>query len=430
MAKLKITSSQKAQKNKVEGDLRSKIIQKLSAFESLNLLSTSVDTLSRLWCRTNLPMKDWVMGYGVPFGSLVEYYGGESSGKTTTTLETASFLQRRFGAIVVAFDAEHSLDDDMIARTKIRRDSLLTVDEDITSNMTLILDSMRDYADMVADMQSKTKPENRVPVVFLWDSVGGTQTKTNSDLTKKGMTATRVGEVAGMLTEGLKNLKPIISKNDILLLVCNQVRANIGVMWGETEKSCGGHAFYHFADIRIRVRMGTHYKSTKAGSEDGKGMKPILERAGEAYGTLIELYGKKNKLSNPYRKCTLVNYFSSGINEVHSALLYGAYEKGVVTQLTKGKLEWNGIEGTLPTLIKQIEGDKKLKAKLLRELRTPDKNGEIHMEPTYLSPPEMVVDSEDLDEDLLEDDYEVTTEAPTIKKKKKLRPVVEDDDDE
>lgn len=369
MTKKSIDSSVKERVEKVRLTLRDQLVGKLRALDSIGLINMDDGDLTRTWYPTNLPMLDRVLGYGIPGGCMIEIFGAESAGKTTLALDRAAYMQQNYGAIVVLFDAEHSMDADMIRRTNLDTRYLLPVDYDICGNMALIFDAMSDYASMTAEIIDKAKTDETVPVIFVWDSVGGTSTKSEALMRKKGMTATRIGEVASLLTEGLKNVKPIIKTADICLLVCNQIRANIGVMFGETEKSVGGHAFLHFADVRLRIKLGAHYKSGSRATESGGGIKQSIERGGEAVGILSKLYGKKNKVSSPARSCTIATYFKTGVSIAHSALLYGAYEVGVVAQPKTGKFEYGGMTGTIFNMVEKLESSPKVLAQLLEDLR-------------------------------------------------------------
>lgn len=65
------------------------------------------------------------------------------------------------------------------------------------------------------------------------------------------------------------------------MIFINQVRDNVGVMFGETEITPGGRALKHMASVRARVKRTSKLES------------------GSQYGSVVNI---KNKVSKPREK--------------------------------------------------------------------------------------------------------------------------------
>lgn len=69
-------------------------------------------------------LMDIVLGGGFPEGRVVEIYGPESSGKTTTALHAIAEVQKK-GEIAAFIDAEHALDVSYAAKLGVDTENLL-----------------------------------------------------------------------------------------------------------------------------------------------------------------------------------------------------------------------------------------------------------------------------------------------------------------
>lgn len=334
---------------------------KLTAFGSIKTFSESTVVKPRIWYPTSFLPLDHVMGAGrgIPSGCVIEAFGPKSCGKTTTLLSVAADLQRRYGAIVVLFDTEGTIDDEMLRRSTIDTTPgafLIAEGDEGDDEAALTLEAV--FANMYRYMQAlpdadEVAPEDKVPVVFLWDSVGGTGAKdVNEALSKRDGTITseKIGAKALALTNGTSGIGQMIRRKDVIVLACNQARANIGVMYGEKEKPAGGYAWDHAVTVRLHCRQMNSVKEYNKGKSQ---ISSSASRADDIVGTVITADCKKNKVSAPYKKATLVNIFDFGIDAIQSSIIHVASQLESVFPggiLKGGKVNWADSTYTIPAL--------------------------------------------------------------------------------
>lgn len=336
---------------------RSAITKKLRAFSSVKPFSSSVIVKPRVWLPTSYPMLDWVMGRGkgVPMGTIVEAYGIRSCGKTTTLLTLAGDMQKRYNAVVLLFDTEGTIDEEMLRRANIdiSEDAFMVV-EDADSpegllNFESVFHNMLQY--LLSLEQLRENGVETPPVIFLWDSVGGTSTKETADMLKDGgMTSNRIGAPAAALTEGLKNIKQLLRKHNVVVFACNQARANIGVMYGEKDKPAGGYMWDHAVDVRVQLSQSNRFQSRFASG------KSILEANGTPIGTILKAYCRKNKVAPPFRESALINIFDYGIDTYQSTILHAIFDLPDIFPdgLNRGRVDYQGNKLLIPALAQRL----------------------------------------------------------------------------
>lgn len=183
--------------------------------------------------------------------------------------------------------------------------------------------------------------------------MGGTGAKDVGDALSKRdgtITADKLGAKALALTNGTAGIGQMIRRKDVIVLACNQARANIGVMYGDKEKPAGGYAWDHAVTVRLHCRQANSIK------EYNKGKAQIVasaSRADEIVGTVITAECKKNKVSAPYKKATLVNVFDFGIDAIQSSIIHAASQLESIFPggiLKGGKVAWADTTYSIPAL--------------------------------------------------------------------------------
>jgi recombination protein RecA len=225
-------------------------------------------------------MLDLALGTGgIPLGRIMEVYGGESSGKTLTMLKAIGECQKA-GGICAFIDMEQTFDP--VWATKLG----VNVDELIVSQP----DSMEDAFDVTLGLI------NSAGVDFIvLDSVAALVPRKEIE---EDMDKQNIALVARGMSKFLRVVGPICNKNQVTLAMINQIRDNVGVMYGDTTTTPGGKALKFYSSIRIEARkVGGSTVKEKIGSEDV----PI--------GHMIRCTIKKNKCAPPFRKAEFMVYY-------------------------------------------------------------------------------------------------------------------------
>src|SRR5213593_5056823 len=150
---------------------------------------------------------------GVPRGRIIEIYGPESSGKTTLALTIIANAQRA-GGNAVFIDAEHALDAAYASKLGVNIDDLHVAQPDTGEEALEITDHL--------------VRSGAVDVVVI-DSVAALVPRVEIE---GEMGDSHVGLQARLMSQALRKLTGSISKSRTCVIFINQIRMQIGVMFG------------------------------------------------------------------------------------------------------------------------------------------------------------------------------------------------------
>ena len=133
------------------------------------------------------------------------------------------------------------------------------------------------------------------PVSFVFDSLASTETK---DELSRGFDKVEMGSTPRSLSRNLKKVTHHTIKNRYMLLIVNQTREKIGVMFGDKETTPGGRAIKFWSVMRIQL---TNIKS-------------------EPDGLTIRVTTKKNKTFIPFRTLVMPYKYDTGFSDFLTAI--------------------------------------------------------------------------------------------------------------
>lgn len=218
---------------------------------------------------------------GLPEGRLIEWWGPDGSGKTTMALILAAQAQRKYPNKMIGYiDMEQSLDK---AWAKA-----LGLDVEAETFAWVQPESSEEVADIM-----KTMLESDLFSLVILDSVGGMLTEEEK---RKDAEDVVVGTNAKIVTRMVKIAALYARKSSAVVLILNQVRAQIGG-YGADETTGGGWALRHATSMRFKFRR------TMSGGKDVFQIGSGDEQTSVGYETAITV--EKNKCAPPKRKATI-----------------------------------------------------------------------------------------------------------------------------
>jgi recombination protein RecA len=277
---------------------------------------------------------DYALGVGgVPRGRIIEIFGPESSGKTTLTLHIIAEAQKK-GGICAFIDAEHALDPEYAKRLGVKLDELLL--------------SQPDTGEQALEITESLVRSGKIDVVVI-DSVAALTPK---DEIEGDMGAHHVGKQARLMSQALRKLTAITAKSKTIVIFINQIRMQIGVMFGNPETTPGGKALKFYTSVRLDIRRIAQIK-----------------KGDEVMGGRVKVKVVKNKVAAPFRSTEFDLMYNEGISREGEMLALG--EKfGIIdksgSSYSYGEVKLGRGYDAARTYLKE---DKKVSAEILKKIR-------------------------------------------------------------
>ena len=241
---------------------------------------------------------------GYPRGRVVEIFGPEASGKTTLTLQAIAQVQAQ-GGVAAFIDAEHALDVTYARRLGVKVEDLLI--------------SQPDTGEQALEIAETLVRSGAIDLVVI-DSVAALVPKAEIE---GEMGDQHMGLQARLMSQALRKLTAVVSRNGATVIFINQIRMKIGVMFGSPETTTGGNALKFYSSVRLDIR--------RIGSlKDGE----------QVIGNRTRVKVVKNKLAPPFRETEFDILFGQGVSRMHELLDLGA-ERGLVEKSGA----WFGVGG-------------------------------------------------------------------------------------
>jgi len=181
---------------------------------------------------------DCVLGSGgFPDNRIIEIFGPPSAGKTSMALQLMSQYVKERG-----YDRPPAFID-------LERTTGLDLVESMGIDPDRVIFAYPDTAEEALEIAKNLGNTGKVGFI-VFDSIDAAQAEADvqRDIGSKG-----VGELARLLSKSMRLLSKVGDNNDVCYIFINQIRMNIGVMYGNPETTSGGNALPFYASLRLRV---------------------------------------------------------------------------------------------------------------------------------------------------------------------------------
>lgn len=271
---------------------------------------------------------------GLPRGRIIEIFGPESSGKTTLALHVIAEAQKKNG-ICAFIDAEHAMDPDYAARLGV--------------NINNLLISQPDAGEQALEIVESLVRSGKIDVIVI-DSVAAL---TPRDEIEGDMGAQHMGKQARLMSQALRKLTAIVAKSKTIVIFINQIRMQIGVMFGNPETTPGGKALKFYTSIRLDIRRIAQIKKGE-----------------EIMGGRVRVKVVKNKVAAPFKQTEFDLMYNEGISLEGEMIALGEKMKLITksgSSYAYGEIKLGrGYDSTRQFL----KDNPEIKAEILAEIRT------------------------------------------------------------
>src|SRR3990172_4010474 len=189
----------------------------------------------------------YVLGCGgLPTGRIVELFGEEGSGKSSLAFCFMAGAQKA-GGLAILCETENAL--------QVKRAAVFGVD---TEKAILLEPTTMEEALNQMKVALETIPNGVGPNILAWDSLAATSLSAQVD--SAFGEAKIMGKRGKLTSEALPLLGRLAREKSTTLLIVNQLRDKIGVMFGDTTTTPGGNAPKFQASVRLRLWRGSAVK--------------------------------------------------------------------------------------------------------------------------------------------------------------------------
>jgi recombination protein RecA len=268
------------------------------------ILSENDDRYAGTRMATGSPKIDGLLHGGFPCGKVVEIFGGEASGKTTTCLTMIAGAQRASKNVIVVFiDAEHALDVDYAVRIGIDPARIVIQQPDYGEQALELVKQA-----CLAKLSDPALATSQLIIVV--DSVAALVPKCEFEAEQIDGSGGMASQ-AQMMSQAMRQIIGPISNANACAVFVNQTRE---MMNSKAHTTPGGRALKFYSALRLKMARIEKW-------EIGDGNKCQMEVA-------------KSKLFPPFKKTT----FHIGPNGIDNWI--GLVEEGCELKVITKKGSW------------------------------------------------------------------------------------------
>ena len=279
---------------------------------------------------TGSPKLDEAIGIGgIPMGRITQLAGQESSGKTMLALSCIrEYLNKNPENTALFIDAEYTYDPAWAEKQGVDTSRVMVIKTNdakaifegligkvkVNKATKKVSKAMKGILDHVIE---GTDPRFKNLGIIVLDSIAvlNTPLVVAAEVGKANM-----APIPRFMSTELKKLTPVVAQANVAFIGINQVRVNLGQMFGDPSTSPGGKALKHACSLMLNMAPVFSADSVLKGEDD--------ERIGHTVRAKIQ----KNKVGAPFRQAEYQIKYEEGVVNTHEEVFSLAIDYGLITR--------------------------------------------------------------------------------------------------
>jgi recombination protein RecA len=246
---------------------------------------------------------------GIPIGMITQFHGEASTAKTVFATHILKDAQER-GYYTMLVDSENAYNPEFAKSLGIDPEKLIYAAPETLEDCFQVIE---DTILAIRETDSET------PIVVAYDSIAVSPSK--AEYEAEGYEGNNmVGAVRAKSTGAcLRKINPLMRKHKVALIIINQIRNKVGVMFGNPETAAaGGKSLEYYLGVNMKTISN---KTSDLLKDDNK----------QVIGIKGKIRNTKNKVSIPFRECEFSLKYDEGLDPYYGLLEFFVAE-GLVTQ--------------------------------------------------------------------------------------------------
>ena len=257
---------------------------------------------------------------GIPIGMISQFHGEASTAKTVFATHILKEAQSK-GYYSMLVDSENAYNPTFAKQLGVDPERL------IYSTAETLEDSFQVMEDTILSIR---EADPNTPIVIAYDSIAVSPSKAEYEAESYDGNNMQGAIRAKSTGACLRKINPLMRKHKVALIVINQIRSKVGVMYGNPETmAAGGKSLDYYLGVNLKCISN---KTADLVRDDNK----------QVIGITGTVRNTKNKVSIPFRECEFELMYDEGLNACAGMLKQLVLDN--IVEQSGAWYSWDGVK--------------------------------------------------------------------------------------